>query len=140
MTACSSNEVPINWRDVKLPTAGFVRIEDGSNSNGLYVEYRDVSREELLSQVSSALLAAGYARHSEVLDGKVLGFVRGSTQVAVKVDGGDTSFLSLFTENGVDPLLHGVVFGRYTLGSPVTGIDARNMLLKELGQEEGNSD
>ena len=135
-----SNDVPKNWRDIVLPAAGFVRVEKESDENGLYVEYRDVSCEVLLAGVSSALVAAGYTRCGEALEGNVLGFEKGASQVAVRIDGGETLYLAIFNENGVDPLLHGVVFGRYELGQTIEGEDARSMLFKELADLEDPDD
>jgi hypothetical protein len=135
-----SYDVHTNWRDIALPAAGFVRVEKESDEHGLYVEYRDVSREALLVRVSSALIAAGYTKFGEALDGNVLGFEKGASQVAVKIDGGETLYLAIFNENGVDPLLHGVVFGRYKLGPAIEGEEARNMLLKELADLDSSDD
>lgn len=134
LSACGPKEIPENWRYIKLPTAGFVRVEDNTDENGLYIEYQGASREELFRQVSAAMVAAGYSAHGEAFHGTVVGFQRGESQLAMKIDQfGESLYVAIFNEHGKEPLLHGVVFGRYTLGPEVSGEQARRSLLKELG-------
>jgi hypothetical protein len=48
-------------------------------------------------------------------------------------------FLAVFNEKGKDPLLHGVVFGKYKIGRTVSGDKAKEILLKELREIEKNN-
>jgi hypothetical protein len=134
LSACGSKDIPENWRYITLPTAGFVRVGDATDENGLYLEYQGVSREELFRQVSAALIAAGYSIHGEAFHGTVVGFERGESRLAMKIDQLDELYVAIFNEHGKEPLLHGVVFGRYILGPEVTGEKARQMLLEDLGK------
>lgn len=137
MAACSDPQLPKKWSDLRITKEGLVQVEKGTDENGFYVEYSGISREDLLRRVSQSLIASGYAHVSTAFDGKVIGFIKGEDKLAVKIDQfGDTLYLAIFNEKGKEPLLHGVVFGKYTTGPPVSGDKAKGILLKELREIE----
>jgi len=122
MTACSSPPVPVKWRGISVVKTNLVRVEEATNSHGLYLEYKGLSRDVLLQRATASLLGAGYKKAGIAFDGTVLGFSKGTEQLAVKVDQfGETLYLAIFDEGGKEPLLHGVVFGKYT----VSGVKPR---------------
>jgi hypothetical protein len=128
--------MPSRWEKLGIKTEGLKTIEDDTDENGLYLEYQGRSIESLYDDVTQALTAAGYRKSHVAFEGKVLGFEKQNEQLAVKVDQfGDYLYLAVFNERGKDPVLHGVVFGKYTLGPPTTGDAAKEQLLKELEQE-----
>ncbi len=131
--ACSSQAIPPEWEELGIAGDGLVRVEKESDENGLYLEFRDRSRESLYESARKALERSGYTQSRVAFDGDVLGFERNDDQLVVKVDEfGGSSHLAIFNERGKDPLLHGVVFGKYTLGPKVSGEEAKKQLLQEL--------
>lgn len=133
VSGCSGGGLPARWSGLPVPEAGLVAVEDGTDQNGLYLEYRGWTVEQLFESVSHSLEAAGYVRTRSVLEGRVLGFEKNQERLAVKVDQfGSSLYVSIFNEAGKDPLLHGVVFGKYTLGETVTGDRAKEMFIREI--------
>ena len=133
LVACSAPPAPTQWRGIPVVKDNLVRVEDTTNPHGLYVEYKGISREALLQRTTASLLGAGYAKVSIAFDGNVLGFSKGTDQLAVKVDQfGETLYLAIFDEGGKEPLLHGVVFGKYKVGEVKSGPEATEMLRDEL--------
>ena len=132
LAGCSSAPSE-RWTNFAYPKEHLTRIEESTDEHGLYLEYSGITREELYRQVETALIGAGYARVGEVFDGAVLGFAKGEDELAVKVDQvGEKLFLAVFDAQGIDPLLHGVVFGRYQVGETITGTEAAERLKKDL--------
>ena len=88
-----------------------------TNEHGYYADHSGADAAALWAKVSTALRAAGYAPVCNVLDGRVRGFAKGDDKLTAKIDTfGDVLSLSIFDEQGKDPLLHGVCFGKYKLG------------------------
>jgi hypothetical protein len=136
LAACSLEHMPAKWRELGISEEGLVRVEDETDENGLYLEYRGRSREELTASVWHALTTSGYTRSHSALDGNALGFEKDDDRLVVKIDRvEDRLYLAIFNEKGKDPLLHGVVFGKYTLGPPVAGEKANEALLEELEEQ-----
>lgn len=117
-------ELPKRWRSLRLPTEGVVRVDPQSDAHGVYVDYRGKDRQLLLEDVSRRLVAAGYVQSCTAEDGYVVGFSKGPDQVAVKVDQVGVLALSIFDERGLDPILHGLCFGKYRAG-PSHRLDAK---------------
>jgi hypothetical protein len=133
VAACSSSKLPAKWEELGVSKEGLVKVESETDQNGLYLEYRGRSRESILDSATQSLTGAGYKKIGVAFDGEVLGFEKEKDQLAVKVDQfGDSFYLAIFNEHGKEPLLHGVVFGKYTLGPKVSGDEAKQQLLKEL--------
>lgn len=134
LSACSA-DIPYRWRSFPYPKEHLSKVEKETDDHGIYIEYSGVSREQLLKQVEANLIAAGYAKVGEEFSRTVLGFSKGEERLAVKVDQFDKKlFLAVFDAQGKEPLLHGVVFGKYKLGEVVTGSEAKDKLLNELGK------
>jgi hypothetical protein len=117
-------EMPTRWASLSLPTEGVVKVDAASDEHGLYVDYRGKDRQMLLEDVSRRLIAAGYVRSCSAEDGYVVGFTKGPDQLAVKVDQVGVLALSIFDERGLDPILHGLCFGKYRAG-PSHTLDAK---------------
>ncbi len=120
--ACSA-EIPKQWAALGMPAAGLLKVDGESDAHGFYADYAGASPEDaarLRAAVEDALLRRGYARACSALDGLVRGYAKDASKLAVKVDtlGGKLG-LSVFTERGKEPLLHGVCFGSLKLGEPV---------------------
>lgn len=129
--ACSV-DVPARWRALPYPKGKLSSVEETTDQHGLYLVYHRGDREQLLKEVETALMGAGYKNVGEALDGAVLGFAKGEDRLAVKVDQfGEKLYLAIFDEAGKEPLLHGVVFGKYRLGEAQTGADAKQQLIEE---------
>jgi hypothetical protein len=109
---------------LNLPTEGMVRVLPESDEHGLYVDYCGKDRQLLLEDVSRRFVSAGYLQACTAEDGYVLGFSKGTETVAVKVDQVGVLALSIFDEHGLDPILHGLCFGKYRAGPSHTR-DAR---------------
>ena len=98
------------------------RAEGGAgaaDAHGYYADYAGADADNLWAKVTTALKAAGYADACTAFGGNVRGFAKGDDKLATKIDslGGPLS-LSIFDEQGKEPLLHGVCFGKYTAGPP----------------------
>ena len=133
LVSCSAVQLPARWSHLGITEKGLVRVEKETDANGLYLEYRGVSREELLDSVSESLVASGYVKVGTAFDATVLGFAKGSDKLAVKVDQfGPSLYLAIFNEKGKEPLLHGVVFGKYVEEPGASGKDAKAQLLEDL--------
>ncbi|WP_260295059.1 hypothetical protein [Sedimenticola hydrogenitrophicus] len=136
MAAFAAPQLPANWANLNITDRGMVQVEKETDENGLYVEYKGLSREELLGSVVQALNRAGYVLVGTALDGVVAGFANGKERLALKIDQfGDSLFLAIFNEKGKEPLLHGMVFGQYTAKRAASGDQARELLLKGLEKE-----
>lgn len=132
LVACSS-DVPSRWSFLQYPKEHLSAVGSSTNEHGIYIEYEGGSRVQLLQQVEAGLKAAGYVKVAEAFEGTVLGYSKGEDKLAIKVDQfGETLFLAVFDAQGMEPLLHGVVFGKYQLGEPTSGVKAKAQLLKEL--------
>jgi hypothetical protein len=121
----------IMWQWVRYRHA--LRERYTLDSQGVVVESPTATTKLLWSDFERAV---GYQKYGEAFDGNVIGYARGTSQLAVKIDDLDAQYLAIFNENGKEPLLHGVVFGRYALGEPVTGDQAKEALLNELADDE----
>jgi hypothetical protein len=133
LISCSASQVPTKWSHLGIAEKGLVKVEKQTDENGLYAQYRGVSRDDLLRSISQSLVASGYVKVGTAFDGNVIGFTKGKDQLAVKVDQlDDTLYLAIFNEKGKEPLLHGVVFRKYVAGPGVSGEEAKARLLKEL--------
>jgi hypothetical protein len=111
----STSAIPAAWSGLGIPTARLVRVLPESNEHGFYADYSG-SRELLLARIVDGLATAGYSRSCTALDGDVIGFSNGRRQLALKIDLLPEPYLSLFDEQGKEPLLHGLCFGRYREG------------------------
>ena len=120
VTACSSHSLPARWREFEvIAPHNLVRIEPGTDEHGLYAEYKDIPRDVLFERVTDSLTDQGYAKVGKAFDGLVVGYAKGSNQLAVKIEQFEGRlYLAIFDEKGKEPLLHGVVFGKYQ-ASPV---------------------
>ena len=111
---------PEAWKGIKLPETGLQEILPSSNENGFYADYSDITREALITNIFNALDASGFEKVCEKLDGELLGFRRDDEQLVMKIDlFDDVHALSLFDENGSDPILHGICFAGYELGPEI---------------------
>jgi hypothetical protein len=137
LASCSKSEPPKAWIDLGIPLDGLVRVEEGTNENGFYGEYTGTSREDLIDLVSKRLKATGYTEVGKAFNDGVTGFVKDESRLAMKVDGGGNQlFLAVFNEKSKDSLMHGVVFGNYKVTEAISGDEAKQMLLKELEENE----
>lgn len=116
--------IPAMWRPLGLPSEGLVLVSPDTDAHGFYADYHGDDREALLRDVSRRLLAGGYTQSCTSFEGYVIGFSKGSRQLAVKVDAVGVLALSVFDAEGKEPLLHGVCFGRYHAG-PTHILDAK---------------
>lgn len=137
--SCSSPDsqvqTPKKWIELGITTDGLVEVESNSDENGFYAKYAKTSREVLIKKISENLVAVGYKQVGTAFDGYVLGFAKGEDKLALKVDQfGEDLYLALFNEKGKEPLLHGVVFEKYSVGERVTGDEAKDMLRQELNE------
>jgi hypothetical protein len=118
--ACS-RELPKRWSELHLPTRGLTEVLKTTDEHGYYADYTLEVAPTLLDTVSAALTRARYAPACTTLDGYVRGFVRGKSRLAVKVDVLRYKVgLSIFDENGNEPIIHGLCFGRYRISEPET--------------------
>jgi hypothetical protein len=132
--ACSSS-VPTRWSSLPYPKEHLSAVESATNEHGIYLQYEGLARAQLLQEVEAGLKAAGYVKVAEAFEGTVVGYSKGEERLAVKVDQfGEKLFLAVFDAQGKEPLLHGVVFGKYRLDEPTSGAMAKEQLLKELGK------
>lgn len=134
LAACSP-AAPTEWRGIPVVKDQLVKVEGDTNDHGLYAVYSGVSRAEVFQRTAAAMAGAGYTKVGEAFEGSVHGYTKGSEQLAVKVDQfGDQLFLAVFDAKGKEPLMHGVMFGKYQLGEKTTGQEAKDQLLKELAK------
>ena len=119
--AAAATGVPKRWADLRLPTDGLKEVLARTDAHGYYAdhEYAGADLGGLWEKVATALKAAGYAPACTAFGGNVRGFAKGDDKLAAKIDAfpGVLS-VSIFDEQGKDPLLHGVCFGKYTAGPP----------------------
>ena len=117
--AAAATDVPKRWADLRLPTDGLKEVLARTDAHGYYADYAGADADNLWAKVATALKAAGYADACTAFEGNVRGFAKGDDKLAAKIDslGGPLS-LSIFDEQGKEPLLHGVCFGKYTAGPP----------------------
>jgi hypothetical protein len=105
------------WTSLHLPTDSLKAVLPATNEHGYYADYAGRDEAALWAKVSGAMHTARYIPGCNVLDGRVRGFIRGEDKLAAKIDTfGDVLSLSIFDEQGKDPMLHGVCFGKYKLG------------------------
>jgi hypothetical protein len=134
VAACSP-AAPSEWRGIPLVKDKLVKVEDTTNDHGLYAVYSGISRAEVFQRVATVMAGAGYTKVGEAFEGSVHGYTKGTEQLAVKVDQfGDQLFLAIFDAKGKEPLMHGVMFGKYQLGEKTTGQEAKDQLLKDLAK------
>ncbi|RPJ56111.1 MAG: hypothetical protein EHM12_10825 [Dehalococcoidia bacterium] len=111
-----SPEVPESWQNLGVPSKGLVTIYGHSDSNGFYADYIGYTSEELSKQIGTKLLALGFSEVCSEFGGMVKGFQNRDKKYMVIVgDLGGKVGLSIFNENGEDPLLYGVCFKGYKL-------------------------
>lgn len=135
VVAACSPAVPAEWRGIPVVKDQLVKVEGDTNEHGLYAVYSGVSRAEVFQRMAAAMAGAGYTKVGEAFEGSVHGYTKGAEQLAVKVDQfGDQLFLAVFDAKGKEPLVHGVMFGKYQLGEKTTGQEAKDQLLKELAK------
>jgi hypothetical protein len=112
-------DVPKRWADLRLPTDRLKKVLARTDAHGYYADYEYAGADQggLWEKVATALKAAGYAPACTAFGGNVRGFAKGDDKLAAKIDAfpGVLS-LSIFDEQGKEPLLHGVCFGKYQLG------------------------
>jgi hypothetical protein len=108
--------VPEPWSQLGVPSERLVSVSPDSNEHGFYGDYSGRDRSALLADVSRGLERAGYKRKCAAADGLVWGFSNGARQLALKIDQLPELSLSLFDEQGKEPVLHGLCFGRYRAG------------------------
>jgi hypothetical protein len=107
-------KVPPPWAGLGLPAQGLKKVLDGTDQHGFYAEYAGTAAGALLETAAGALRRAGYTDACTAFDGNVRGFSHGPSRLVAKVDMlGDTAVLSVFDEEGHEPLLHGICFGKY---------------------------
>jgi hypothetical protein len=120
-SAAAAADVPKRWADLRLPADGLKEVLARTDAHGYYADYEYAGPDPsgLWAKVATALKAAGYAPACTAFDGNVRGFAKGGDKLAAKIDAfpGVLS-LSIFDEQGKEPLLHGVCFGKYTAGPP----------------------
>lgn len=116
--ALAAADVPKRWSELRLPAEGLTKVLARTDAHGYYADYAGIDAAALWSKVTAALSAARYQPACSVLDGNVRGFARGAEKLAVKIDSLGGVALSIFDEQGSEPLLHGVCFGRHQLGPP----------------------
>jgi hypothetical protein len=109
-------EVPRSWSELGVPSTGLARVWPDSDEHGFYADYLGHDRSALLAEVSRGLERAGYTRKCSAVDDLVWGFSNGTRQLALKIDMLGGLSLSLFDEQGKEPILHGLCFGRYRAG------------------------
>ena len=135
------SDVPKAWSDLGVPRSGLVRVLPESNEHGFYADYAGEDRDALLAEASRGLVKAGYSQSCTAVNGNVLGFFDGRRQLALKVDALPELSLSLFDEDGKDPLLHGLCFGRYHSGPTQTlSQDEKEALARDLEAGEDKQD
>ena len=133
--SCADQEIPQKWLDLGLPTDGLAKVSEDTDEHGYYADYEGMTEQELKSLVENAFDAAGYQYAGDAFDGLAWGYKNDKEQYAVKIEyTGSTLHLSIFNEKGSDPLIHGVIFSKYSVGEKVTGEAANEMLLND--QEE----
>jgi hypothetical protein len=117
----SATSVPKRWVDLRLPTDGLKEVLARTDAHGYYADYEYAGADPsgLWEKVATALKAAGYAPACTAFEGNVRGFAKSGDNLAAKIDAfpGVLS-LSIFDEQGKEPLLHGVCFGKYQAGPP----------------------
>jgi hypothetical protein len=117
MPGCST-KVPKRWADLGLPTDGLQKVLKETDEHGYYADHVGHDVAGFWEKVSTALQRAGYTPACSEFDGLVKGFAKGNDRLVVKVDTLDGSTegllaLAIFDEQGKDPLLHGVCYGKY---------------------------
>lgn len=139
--AAAPSAVPQAWSDLGLPTTGLQRVLPETDEHGFYADYAGLDRAVLLDQVSRSLAKAGYSQSCAAVDGMVLGFSNGRRELALKIDLLPEPSLSLFDENGIDPILHGLCFGRYSEGPWRTLTqEEKEALARQLEAGDGEPD
>ncbi len=120
-----------------LPTDSLVKVSEDTDEHGYYADYTGVTEQELKSRVEKAFDAAGFQYAGDAFDGLAWGYQSNEEKYAVKIEyTGSTLHLSVFSEKGIDPLIHGVVFSKYSEGEKITGEAAKEMLLKDHAGNE----
>ena len=133
LASCSFVTTPPVWHGIQFPDRGFYDVEDNSNDHGLYLVYRDREHAELFASIEGALAKAGFTKVGVALEGRVVGYEKGDTRLAMKVDQiAERAYVAVFDRNGKEPLLHMLAFGEATVGETITGESARERLLKEV--------
>lgn len=135
--SCSQQETPDKWIDLGLPTDNLIKVSKDTDEHGYYADYTGVTEQELKSRVEKAFKVAGLQYAGDAFEGLAWGYQSNEEKYAVKIEyTGSTLHLSVFDEKGIDPLIHGVVFSKYSEGEKVTGEAAKEMLLKDLEGSE----
>ena len=117
--SCSPT-VPEKWKRLGIPSQGLVKVYDHSDANGFYGDYTGTSAADLSNRIAGRLTELGFTEVCSQFDGAVKGFQNQDRKYIVKVgDLGGRVGLSVFNENGAEPLLYGICFKGYTLGDPV---------------------
>ena len=118
LSGCSP-KVPEYWRNLGMPSEGLVKVYDYSDSNGFYADYRGYTSEDLSKRVATRLIELGFTEVCSEFDGSVKGFQNRDKKYIVKVDNlGGKIGLSVFDENGADPLVYAICFKGYKLSDP----------------------
>lgn len=119
--SCSPS-VPEKWKRLGIPSQGLVKVYDHSDANGFYGDYTGTSAADLSNRIAGRLTELGYTQVCSQFEATVKGFQKQDRKIIVKVgELGGRVGLSVFNENGQEPLLHGICFKGYTLGEPVRG-------------------
>ena len=135
--SCAQQEIPEKWIDLGLPTDGLVKVSADTDEHGYYADYEGVTEQELKSRVEKAFDVAGFHYAGDAFEGLAWGYQSNEEKYAVKIEyTGSTLHLSVFSEKGIDPLIHGVVFSKYSEGEKITGEAAKEMLLNNQEKNE----
>ena len=117
--SCSPT-VPEKWKLLGIPSQGLVKVYSHSDANGFYGDYTGTSAEELSNRIAGRLKELGFTEVCSQFEGIVKGFQKQDQKYIVKVaELGGRVGLSIFDENGEEPILYGICFKGYTLGEPV---------------------
>ncbi|MGI9220637.1 MAG: hypothetical protein ACR2QS_06325, partial [Woeseiaceae bacterium] len=136
-TSYAQQETPAKWIDLGLPTDSLIGVSEDTDEHGYYADYEGITEQELKSRVEKVFIDAGFQYAGDAFGGLAWGYQNNEEKYAVKIEyTGDTLHLSVFTENGNDPLIHGVIFSKYTESKKISGDAAREILQKDLEGSE----
>ena len=118
-TVCTP-KVPEKWQNLGIPSDGLIKVYNHSNEHGFYADYKGNDPDSLLQIISNKMSEIGYSEVCSQFEGMVKGFQKNEERYIVKAgEIGDRIPLSVFDENGSEPLLFDVCFKGYKLGEPV---------------------
>lgn len=133
-TQCIAKEIPEKWKKIGLLTETLVHIDKETDENGFYADYHKLSNKALWEKVELALKQSGYNKTGSILDGLVIGFMKGDDKIAAKIEQtGDILHLSIFNDKGRGgaSLLHGLLFKNHTLEKIFSKKSGETIILDE---------